>query len=543
MKKLLGIILLTFISVVSVGEIILETDNLSPTTSDTFQIRVVFNNEDEEQYTIDGLEENFDILSTGSSSNYSIINGKRSSQNAYTYLLFPKKVGTFKLQAKGKKNQSNEITIKVGQGKPATINDGGTETSVSIKDGQKFYFGEKISYVEKLTTTKKETSSVNMPIVPNFGDLSAKLIPAQSVNGEFKARQVKTASGAIAVEATLLQYILEPTSSGEKTITSGSIETTEGMDPRRKRYPSKNLKITILPLPAEKPTNFQNVVGKVNSDYRWNKDKINYGESVVLTLKLSGNVNLDYLDNIVGDRFSSDFNVFESIKSSREDIQNEKYYGEKEFEIAFVPKNTGDVIIPEINIPYFNIETQKFEDIIIKSKKILVEKGSAQTPEPQSPTTANQGNSSNNTVNTVAPPNQSSNIIINKEIEIDTIPENIIMGKIYNRYGNVILIFCVMQTLLIIYLIRGNIKIKQNKNSLFKNLKSTKNDKEFYEFYCDLMKEKFNYTPKVHLEDRLIKNGASESIVRLNNEIEESIYSSTPLNRAKILKILKKELK
>ncbi|MDR3259929.1 MAG: BatD family protein [Fusobacteriaceae bacterium] len=539
MKKLLCIILLTFISIVSLGEIILESDDLSPTTSDTFQIRVIFNNEDEEKYTIDGLEENFDILSRGSSSNYSIINGKTNSQKAYTYLLFPKKVGTFKLQAKGKNNKSNEITIKIAQGKPATISNGGTETSVSIKDGQEFYFGEKIPYIEKLTTTKKELSTINAPTLPNFGDLSAKLIPTQSANGEFKARQIKTSNGAMAIEFTLLQYILEPTSSGEKTITSSNIETTEVYDSRRKPYPSKNLKITVLPLPAEKPTNFQNVVGKVNLDYRWNKDKINYGESVVLTLKLAGKVNLDYLDNIIGDRFSNEFNVFESIKSSKEDIQNEQYYGEKEFEIAFIPKNIGDVIIPEINIPYFNIETKKFEDIIIKSKKIIVEQGTSQISEPQSSINTNQVNSSGNTV---APSGQNNSIIVNKEIEINTIPESMIKRKIYNKYGNIFLILCVVQTLLIIYLIRGNVKIKRNKNSLFKNLKSAKDDKEFYEFYCEFMKEKFNYAPKVHLEDRLIKSGASESIVQLNNEIEECIYSSKPLNRTKILKTLKKEI-
>ena len=57
------------------------------------------------------------------------------------------------------------------------------------------------------------------------------------------------------------------------------------------------------------------------------------------------------------------------------------------------------------------------------------------------------------------------------------------------------------------------------------------------------MKEKFDFSPKAHLEDKLIKSGASEKIIELNRDIEKKIYAFEPLDRNEILRTLKKELK
>lgn len=77
------------------------------------------------------------------------------------------------------------------------------------------------------------------------------------------------------------------------------------------------MELTILPLPSGKPAGFQDVVGELKGDYSWNNDKVKFGESVVLTLKLSGDVNLDMLEKVVSNNIP-DFNVFESSKESGE---------------------------------------------------------------------------------------------------------------------------------------------------------------------------------------------------------------------------------
>ena len=74
-------------------------------------------------------------------------------------------------------------------------------------------------------------------------------------------------------------------------------------------------------------------------------------------------------------------------------------------------------------------------------------------------------------------------------------------------------------------------------------MKKAKNDKEFYEGYCKFMKNKYNFSPKVHLEDRLVRLNLSKEIISINQELEKCYYNNIPINKKDILKRLKKELK
>ena len=73
--------------------------------------------------------------------------------------------------------------------------------------------------------------------------------------------------------------------------------------------------------------------------------------------------------------------------------------------------------------------------------------------------------------------------------------------------------------------------------------KSAKDDKEFYEAYCHFMKRKYNFSPKVHLEDRLVKLGFSNDFIELNRELESAYYNNTPIDRKDIIIRIKKELR
>ncbi len=96
--------------------------------------------------------------------------------------------------------------------------------------------------------------------------------------------------------------------------------------------------------------------------------------------------------------------------------------------------------------------------------------------------------------------------------------------------------------ILLLLLLRKKVEKKGTRYD-FRSMKRAKDDLEFYDLYCNLMKEVFNFSPKVHLEDRLVKSGASSAIVQLNRDIEEKIYNLEPLDRKEIIKILKKEIK
>jgi hypothetical protein len=543
MKKLFNLLLFLFISSFTFSEIILDVNNSDPSINEPISLQVKFLDSDKKDYTIDGIE-NFKIASKGSQSSYSIVNGKSTSSKSDIYTLIPLKEGNFTLKVNGKKETSNSININVA--KEAKVNVEGKMTlQDNLKEKNTFYFGQKIPFEEKLLTT---VPLRNLQYIdrPNFGDLSVKDITPVNNRGGYTEKYFTDENGRRGLEVILYQGILQANSSGDKSIKGGYAAVTEsgpndnfvfGSTSTPVYLGSKEMELTILPLSSGKPAGFQDVVGELKGDYSWNNDKVKFGESVVLTLKLSGDVNLDMLEKVVSNNIP-DFNVFESSKESGEKIVNGQYYTEKTFDIAFIPKVTGKVTIPAIKIPYFDTAEKKYKEFEVPAKAIEVTGTANGAVIPPAMTTA--APPVNNTITAVTAPSTPA-----EKIAISSIPDSQIeeINKADNRLMIGVIILALLEAGIIIFLILDKKILKNSSNPKLKQMKKAKDDKEFYNLYCELMKEKFDFSPKAHLEDKLVKNGASEKIIELNRDIEKKIYAFESLDRNEILKTLKKELK
>lgn len=544
MKKIVSFFLLLIINIFTFAKATLDVNNTNPRVNQPIALNVEFINSEKEDYTIDGID-NFKILSKGVQRSYTIINGKKSTTIMDSYTLLPVKEGTFNLQLKGEKEVSNPLQIVVSNEQKASSSNLEKKISFEVepKNNQEYYFGEKIPFEEKLLTTVPivDIKYVEPAIFNNF---SVKDIFPNEKARRYPERVFTTQDGKQGLELILRQSILQPNSSGEKVIKNSSIAVVEGNSRQdliwnygSKYFGGGETKINILPLPIDQPTGFQNVVGKLKGEFNWNRDEVKVGESILLTLKLYGNVNLDTLEKIITYDIAG-FNVFESIKSSEEKILDGKYYSEKTFEIAFIPKSNSEKNIPDIKIPYFDTESRSYKDFIIPSKSLNVV-GINQNEDNIKPQTNQQ-------INTVVPKTETKKEL--EKVEITNIPEifedNLIKEdyKIFLKFYGIIITETIIILLLLVLLFSKKRKDK-NKKYDFKSMKKAKDDLEFYELYCNLMKQVYDFSPKVHLEDRLVKNGASNIIVQLNRDIDEKMYNLEPLNRKEIIKTLKKEIK
>lgn len=551
MKKIVSLLLFLLISVLTFTEATLDVNNTNPRVNEPIALNVEFTNSDREDYTIEGLD-NFKVLSKGVQRSYTVVNGKKSSTILDKYTLLPIKEGTFTLQLKGGKETSNPLEIIVS--KEAKVSNVNISDKISLKiepkNNQEYYFGEKIPFEEKLLTTVpiSDMKYVDPPVFNNF---SVKDIFPTEQNRRYPEKTFTTPQGKQGLELTLQQSILQPNSSGEKTIKSAHIAVVENNVNDMWYYGrqpvvylgGEEIKLNILPLPTNQPTGFQNVVGKLKGEFSWNRDEINIGESILLTLKLYGDVNLDTLEKIIPYDIAG-FNIFESVKSSSEKIINGKYYSEKTFEIAFIPRTTNEKAIPEIKIPYFDTESKSYKYFTIPSKSLKVlGAGTTNSNLNNAKPTQQQSLPATSNVSKGKPKQQKLD-----KVEISNIPaisEEVLDSTDHKHlikiYGIMISEGLIILILLFLLLRRK----KENKGIKydFKSMKRAKDDLEFYELYCNLMKQQFNFSPKVHLEDRLVKSGASNAIVQLNRDIEEKMYNLEPLNKNEIIKILKKEIK
>lgn len=539
MKKIVATLFL-MTSFLSLADVILDSSNTKPAINEPFNIQVKFINEDKKDYKIEGIE-NLEILSKGTQSKYSYINGNKTSEKIDTYTVLAKDIKNFPLTVNliGKNEKSNTLNISVQKENIQSISDD-MSIETSINNGDTFYFGEKIIYEENFLTTVN-INSIGYTKPPQFNDFSEKDISPANLKGAYEQSYFRSNSGKQGIKLNIYRGILQPNSSGEKTIKSGQMAVTQASGRRDfffqqstppKYFGGNNIKINILPLPTDRPVGFQNIVGTPKLEYSWNSDKVNLGQSLVLNIKISGDANLDALEKIVTSQFN-DFNIFESFKGEDERVENGKYYAEKSFELALIPKKSGEIDTPEIKIPYFNTQNKKYEFLIIPSKKIDVI-GSSSSPQATIPI--------ENTTHVTKNTTPVSTTLIPEEIRIDTVTEKDNSNNIFDNNLIIgLIILAIIEGGIIIYLLTKKDKKIESKD--FSELKSAKNDKEFYEAYCNFMKKNYNFSPKVHLEDRLVKLGLSKDFVEINRELETSYYNNSPINRKEIINRIKKELK
>lgn len=538
--KLFSLFLLfIFIQIISFGAT-LGVDKTETRVGIPINIMVEFQNEKKQDYTIKGLE-NFQSMNKGSSQKSSWINGKSTKSYSDIYTVLPLNEGDFilSLEINGKK-VSNDIKINVSKNNKEIKNSLVITKNTEYK--RDYFVGEKIPYSEKIIT-KISLSDYGYINSPDFKDFSFKdMTPTNQ--GEPLVKRLNDEDGE-KLEILVREGILNANSVGEKNITSGLIGYNEAssndffmMNRSEPKYiGGENIQINILPLPEEgKSDNFKNIIGNLNGETNWeNKSTVEVGQTFVLKLKLFGNVNLDSLEKLPIEE-NDNFNIYQSITNTSEKISDEKYEALKEFEVAFIPKKSGVLLTPEIKINYFDVNKKMYETFIIKSKKIKAIGGQD---------IINQSN--NLSDNNPKVNNVTENKIIPKEkniIKISTIPEE----KKENNYlfwivGILGLIVIIQSIIIIKFIIDKKSPEKSNYKTLIKKIKMCKNNKSFYEIYCEFMKEKYNFSPKAQLNDILAKNGATKEILELNHNIHDKLFKNEKINYTEVANILKNVIK
>ena len=535
--KILSLLLLfIFIQIISLGAT-LTVDVTKTRVGVPLKIMVNFINEKKQEYKIAGIE-NFQSMNKSSQQKSSWVNGKSTKSYSDIYTVLPLNEGDFtlNLEIDGKKI-SNDININVSKDNKEIEN-----SLVITKNSEykrEYFIGEKIPYFEKIIT-KISLNSYGYINPPTFKDFNFKDMTPNN-QGNPLVKRISDQDGE-KLEILVREGILEANSVGEKNIVSGLIGYSEAsandffmMSGSEPKYTGGDeISIKILPLPEEgKPQDFQNILGDLKGDINWeNKLTVDVGQTFVLKLRLYGEVNLDSLEKLPIEE-NEDFNIFQSVTDSSEKINNEKYESSKEFEIAFIPKKSGSLFTPKIEINYFDINDRKYKTFVVPPKEIKAIGGQ------------NIINQSNNTLdNKSKVDNTTENKITPKEkniIKISTIPEE----KENRDY-----LIWILGVLGVIVVIQGGIIIKllidkkspekRNYKDLIKKMKNAKDDKSFYEIYCEFMKKRYNFSPKAQFEDILIKNGGSDEVLEINRYIQEKLFKNEKIDYSKVINILKK---
>lgn len=366
MKKFLNLLIFFMITITTFSEIKISVDDNSPAVNQNIIFTVEFLNEKKTEYEIEGIEK-FKIMSMGSRSNYNTLNNKVKYSKSDIYTLSPYSEGKASLLVIAKSGtKSNKIELEItkevkkNQDKEQLF----LETTKYTRD---YYLGEKIPFVEKVII-KKPIGNYSYVSTPIFNDFSIKNVTPRDGRGFIIPKRV-TVDGKEQIELVLFRSILEPLSTGEKTIKTGGISISELTEDDKEEFPVylgfKEMKIDILPLPQEhKPKNFQGVIGKLYGNYKWSENVVDGKKVFVLKLKLYGTVNLDDLKK-VSNLDSNKYEVKEEELTYDEHVLDHIYSAEKKYKIVIIPKDQKQEKPPVIIVPYFDPVAKEYKEFKI----------------------------------------------------------------------------------------------------------------------------------------------------------------------------------
>lgn len=361
------------------------------------------------QYTINndakGLKIDFDnsvkvlmgpSVSTSTSTQYS--NGKISSkkEKTYTYIAVINKIGVYRInpaliKVKGKKVESNALSIKVVKGKPkqnkkTASGVSGNNLFVRVEvDKRSLFIGESavVSFKFYSQVAVSRVGSYKFPSMNGF--LSKDIQIPQNIN--LNREEI---NGEIYNVGVLRKMVIFPQHTGLIRIDPFKIDfyvrkqvsSDDFFDDFFGNYQdvkvhriSKPINIKVKELPTiNQPSDFYGTVGNFDLRSTISKDSVKANDAVTLRVKLRGNGNLKLIEPLNID-FPADFEVYEpkTVQNIKQTTRGSKGY--VSFEYVFVPRSEGNFTIPSSRFVYYDLSKKKYVILKTKSFNLKVKKG------------------------------------------------------------------------------------------------------------------------------------------------------------------------
>lgn len=336
----------------------------------------------------------------GTSTSVSIVNGHttRSAQTTYTYVLMPKRVGTFTLPpatatVRSESFSSRSITVEVvGGGSSQNVQSQEDRSRQSgnvdrsdlymrlILSSSRVVVGEPVSATLKLYRRVNIAGFEDVKF-PTFSGFWSQETQSPS-NIEFRRENV---GGEVFETAVLRAWTLIPQRSGDLQIdpaelvclvnirspraSTGSILDSFFQDEYetiRKRLSTSAQTVHVAALPAGAPASFCGGVGSFKMSAELTRDSLRTHDAASLKVSISGKGNLALLEAPKLE-FPLDFEVY--------DVKTTESNGVKTFEFPFIPRSAGDFVIGPVEYSFYDITAKRYVTLSSKPLPIKVMKG------------------------------------------------------------------------------------------------------------------------------------------------------------------------
>ena len=403
-------------TVMSSQSLVIKAPSVVDRSEDFFYVRFIVGSSDAKDFRGPSFPD-FDVLAgpnVSTSNSIQMINGRTtsSSSTTYTYLLSPRKNGTFKIGAatvtlNGHILHSSPSVIRVkgaasaanssSQFQHSSVNQNSVQKVGSVVTNKDLFITvtpnrKRVFEQEAILLTYKihcrpgvGLSNVMLTRRPDFKGLVSQEIPVKSIQ-----MSNESVGGKLYRTGVIYQNVIFPQKTGKVSIPSLSFECVVAQQEQysdpfdaffnngvigvkvNRQVPETN--IDVIPLPEPKPTNFCGGVGqfKLTSNLQTKVPRSNDVITYRLTLRGTGNLKLIPAPVLV---FPKDFDSYAPKTTYNTKVTSSGTTGEVYYDYTFVPHNVGKYEIPAVDMRVFNPETQHYETLHLDALKLNVEKG------------------------------------------------------------------------------------------------------------------------------------------------------------------------
>ncbi len=356
------ILIFIFLSILNItkAEVLAKSDKKDYQQADNIILKVITNEGEPTDFS--ALNKDFIIKGRGSSSQFSLINGVSSKQISWTFTLKAKTIGEITIPSFSFPNGSKTKPIKIKVEK--------TRANTS-KD--RFYF--EISVNKKDLFVQEETL-VTMKFFQSIPIKQFDLISPEGKNFILRSttpdyKEYKVTKRGIPFDVFERVYTISFNKSGEQTLGEFLFEGAFGYAVISTI--SEPIKLNIKPIEASF-TNDNWLPAKTISLTQKLKKQNEYkvGEPIerVITLNVLG-----LSENKIP---QLNFPEIENAKSYEDEVTNNSTivdnssFAERKMKYIIIPEKSGELIIPEFKLKWFNTQTNKLETTVINKQTLQI---------------------------------------------------------------------------------------------------------------------------------------------------------------------------
>ena len=240
------------------------------------------------------------------------------------------------------------------------------------------YLGQQITYTLRIYQQDgADLSSVRVRYSPP--DFAGFWNSQQAIQVEYEETIGSNEYRVVEVRTALFAGVV-----GARDIEPVVLEISADAPGLLERLESPAVAVEVRSLPTPEPVGFTGAVGRfeISSSADAAEGKLN--EPVLLTLRISGEGNIDALPDPDWPEFDS-WRVIESPVSIERQVVAGQITGSRTYEMLLMPEQAGGLAIPEIRYPYFNPALERYVELTTRPIAVSIADAAGSTTIPSLP--------------------------------------------------------------------------------------------------------------------------------------------------------------